>query len=316
MQKILILGMWAFGFAIAKYLWENHPEKTFYATEKNPEIFKTLESSRLHPYFFPGAILRENIKLLKNINTILPEIDIIISVIPCQFTGTAFEEIKTFLKEWVTILNLSKGINNQSLKVVSETLAETLKNQKYSYAYLAGGMISEELVLGMPLGADIACQEEWAGEILRNLFQSEKLDIHLIVWNTKNTELSAALKNIVALVLWYYEGLWYGASSLGRVLVALLKEMELLSGMLAGETELRFTDYAWGGDIIATCFGASRNRQLGNMLGKNISLQDALQELKSQKKIAEGYETLKGIYKLIKGKEEFELIGGFVQKYL
>jgi len=112
---------------------------------------------------------------------LLPQIDIIISVIPCQFLGGAFEKMKDNLKNGVTILNLSKGINNQTLKVPSETLQEILQGKNYTYAYLAGGMIAQELVDGKTLGADIACEDEEKGKVLKDLFQSNHLDIHLVI---------------------------------------------------------------------------------------------------------------------------------------
>lgn len=183
---------------------------------------------------------------MKNTQDFLPEVDIIISVIPCQFLAGAFEKMKSSLKDEVVILNLSKGINNQTLKVPSETLEAALGAKKYHYAYLAGGMIAQELVDGKPLGADIACRDEDTGEILRGLFQGENLDIHLIIGSTKNTELYAALKNIIALILGYYEGQGYGPSSQGKILVELLKEIELLIEVLEGNSQMRFTDYALG----------------------------------------------------------------------
>jgi glycerol-3-phosphate dehydrogenase len=67
-------------------------------------------------------------------------------------------------------------------------------------------MIAQELVDGKTLGADIVTPNKDVGENLRNLFASESLDIHLIIRNPKNTELYAALKNIIALILGYYEG--------------------------------------------------------------------------------------------------------------
>ena len=79
---------------------------------------------------------------------------------------------------------------------------------------------------------------------------------------------------------------------------------------------MRFTDYALGGDIIATCFGNSRNRLLGNMLGQGENINEALEKLASQKKIAEGYETLKGLYTLTKENDEFEHINDFAEKFL
>lgn|GEM_PF-1064537 len=139
---------------------------------------------------------------------------------------------------------------------------------RYAYAYLAGGMIAAELVEEKMLGVDIVTENKEVGEQLKELFHSGSLDIHFIHGNPKNTELYAALKNIIALILGYYEGQGNGASTLGYYLTKLLTEVSLLIKFLGGDPKLRFTDNALGGDIIATCFGGSRNRLLGNMLGE------------------------------------------------
>lgn len=314
--NILILWLGAFGFAVAKHLGELHPEKHFYGHERNPEIVTSLQRTRIHPFFFAWEVLPKNIEVISEIETILPEIDIIISIIPCQFIAGSFEEMKNSLKDGVTILNLAKWINNISLQTSSEKLEEVLAGIEYMYAYIAGGMIAEELVHKKQLGADIVCNDESVWKDLKELFESETLHIHLKTWNPKNTELYAALKNIVALILGYYEGKWLGASSLGYYFSKLLSEIQDVISLLDGEREIDFTDFALSGDLIATCFGASRNRLLGNMLGKWQDIESALSQLREQKKIAEGYETLKWVYKLTQDKEWFEEINAFWKKFL
>ncbi len=361
MQKILILWLWAFGFAVAKHLGKNNPDLTIYASEINAEIYNSISETRMHPYFFEGEKLPENIELVGNtgmcseersacLQTLLTEIDIIISIIPCQFVAGAFEKMKDSLKDGVTILNLSKWIDNKSLQTVSEKLSEVLpplnplpkregKTSRYTYAYLAGGMIAAELVEWKILGADIVTEDFESWNILRELFQSETLAINLKIWTVKNTELYAALKNIIALILWYYEWNWAGASTRWYYFSKLLTEMQWVIGLLSplptspyqGEEQTTasslltkervewgfdFTDYALSGDLIATCFGWSRNRLLGNMLGEWKDISTALEELKAQKKIAEGYETLKWVYQITKWKDWFEEINKFWERYL
>lgn len=317
MQKnILILWLWAFGFAVAKHLGTNNTNQIFYASEVNPEIFNSISETRKHPYFFEWIELPKNIELIKTPGKNLPEIDIIISIIPCQFVWWAFSEMKDSLKNWVTILNLSKGIDNQSLQTVSEKLSEVLAWKDYHYAYLAWGMIAQEVVEGKNLGADIVTENAEIWEYLQQLFHSETLNINLKIWNPKNTELYAALKNIVALILGYYEGTGAWASTLGYYFSKLLWEIVGVIDLLDGDKEIDFTDYALSGDLIATCFGSSRNRLLGNMLGQWKNASDALSELAAQKKIAEGYETLKWVYKITEWKEWFEEINSFAKKFL
>lgn len=318
-KNILILWLGAFGYAVACYLGKNNPQLHFYAAEKNSEIRESLQDTRKHPYFFkniPDNTLPENIQLIENIEEIIPEIDIIISIIPCQFVADAFSEMKNSLKPWVVIFNLAKGIDNNSLEVMSEKLSDTLESQNYIYAYLAGGMIAEEVMTEQILGADIITEDWEVWVYLKELFHSESLDIHLKIWNPKNTELAAALKNIIALILWYYEWQWTWASTLGYYFSVLLREITWVMGLLGSKETPDFSNYALSWDLIATCFGNSRNRLLGNMLGEWIHIQEALAELKAQKKIAEGYESLKGIKKLITWKQGFEEIEKFCEKFL
>lgn len=316
MKKILILGLWAFGFAVAKHLWENNPDTTIYASEINQEIYDSILETRKHPYFFKWIELPKNVELISDTPSLLPEIDIVISIIPCQFVAGAFEKMKHFFKDGVTILNLSKGIDNQSLQTVSEKLSGVLQWQNYSFAYLAGGMIAAELVEWKMLGADIVTEDQEIWKTLQELFESDTLDINLKTWNVKNTELYAALKNIIALILGYYEWQWAGASTQGYYFSKILGEMQDLIHLLDGNSQINFTDYALSGDLIATCFGGSRNRLLGNMLGQGKNIEEALAELKAQNKIAEWYETLKWIYQITKWKEWFEEINNFWSKYV
>ncbi len=316
MQKILILGLGAFGFAITKHLGENNPDITLYASEINPEIYKSILETRKHPYFFSWVKLPKNIKLITDTYKILPEIDIIISIIPCQFVWQAFLDMKENLKAWVTILNLSKWIDNSSMQTLSEKLNSLLNPLPYTYAYLAGGMIAQELVNWTMLGADIVTENSEVWEILKKLFQSNSLDINLKIWKTKNTELYAALKNITALILGYYEWQWAWASMLWYYFSKLLGEMKQVIALLDGNFKIDFTDYALSGDLIATCFGKSRNRLLGNMLWKWKDISQALTEFKSQNKIAEWYETLKWVYKLTAWKPWFEEINKFGKDFI
>lgn len=314
-KNILILWLGAFGFAIAKHLGENNPEMTIYASEINPDIYGSILETQTHPYFFEWVKLPDNIELIANTQDFLPEVDLIISVIPCQFVWGAFDTMKSSLKPWVTILNLSKWIDNSSLQTVSEKLTTVLGWMDYTYAYLAGGMIAEELVANLPLWADIVCEDFDIWSELQKLFLSDALDINLKIWSSKNTELYAALKNILALILWYYEWGGVGASSRGYYLAKLLEEIKWVIHILEGSEEIDFTDYALSWDIIATCFWSSRNRLLGNMLGQWNDIHSALKELKNQNKIAEWYETLKWVYKLTAWKAGFEEINAFWKKY-
>ena len=209
-MKTLVLGIGAFGFAILKHLWENNPEHTFYAYEKSETVFSHIKKNNTHPYFFDGVQLGQNITYV-NIDDVLWDINLCIIALPTQRIISSFEHLKSKLKPGVTILNLSKWINSQTLQTTGEWLSEILGDFEYNYWVLSGGMIASELVEWNILGADIVIENYGIWKQLEDLFASDNLDINLLEWSTKNTELYSSLKNIFAIIIGYYQSqvMWY-----------------------------------------------------------------------------------------------------------
>lgn len=297
-MKPLILWVGAFGVPILLHLANNHPETVFYAYEKDENALKHMMRERRHPHFFTDKTFWPNITFVEDLSQILPEIDLIILIIPNQFVRSAIIDMKWHLKEWVAFLNLSKWIDNTTLRTVSDTLSDELWDFHYEYAVLSGGMIASELIEWKMLGADIATQDESIGKQLETLFRSSTLDIRLTK-EVKNTELYGALKNIFALYVGYLEGKWYGYSTIGYHIIRLYDEMKRLIIELWGTDHIDYGTYALGGDLVATCFWKSRNRYFGSLVGGGRTPAEALEILHSEKKHAEGYETLKWVVNLI-----------------
>ena len=297
-MKTLIIWVGAFGFAVLKHLSQNHREIHFFASEINFEILTSLQQKRQSPYFFEWVTLWENITFLDGKNVDYSEYDLLIVAIPAQFVGWFFENIKSSLKSWVTILNLAKGINNTTLESISEVIVSTLQEFPYHYAVLSGWMIAQELVDEKMLGATIACKNLEIAEKLQNIFASDTLKIE-ISQNVKNTELIGSVKNIIALFAWYLEWKWNGNSTFGFYLCELYKELPELFEILGWEKNLDFESFAFTWDMVATCFWFSRNRYFGQLVGKWHTPLQAYEILKSEKKHAEWYETLKWVWEKI-----------------
>ncbi len=308
-MKILINWLGAFGFAIAYHLGNNNPQLTFDWWDLNQEILEKLANSRQHPYFFEGVRLPANINILQS-SPNRQTYDILLNVIPAQFIKDWAQQVWDNLTSWVIILNLAKGIDNQLLLPPFEIIKQYIKSQ-FEYWALGGGMIAQELVEQKPLGADIGIASKASYETLSNLFESENLKINYLS-NPVQVELGWSLKNIVALRTWYWEGRGYQASSLGKYLVEIIKEVQQLAKQFF-DVELKFETYSFWWDIIATAFGNSRNRQMGKLVWEGKSALEAIQILKSQKRHAEGWETLKGLKKLIWKDSKFPILNQMIE---
>ncbi|MDP2090181.1 MAG: hypothetical protein Q8K30_01165 [Candidatus Gracilibacteria bacterium] len=306
-MKILTLGLGAFGFAMNKLLGENKPDHTFYAFELNNEITNRVKLDRQHPYFFPGYKLPDNINIIDDYTDIISDIDLLIIAIPVQFISSSIAGLKDNLKPGVTILNLAKGIDIKSNKLISELVDELLVGKDYNYSVLSGGMIAAEVVEGKTLGADLGIKNIEIGNRIKSFLENDHLKVK-VQTNILNIELYGSLKNIMAIMVGYYEGKGEGKSSIGYRLLSFYDEMKEIIKLYGGNDNLDFSYYSLGGDIVATCFGNSRNHYFGQLLGsgKNISL--VLEILKSENKHAEGYETLKAVYDKVKDELGFENI--------
>nr|MDD3720407.1 hypothetical protein [Candidatus Gracilibacteria bacterium] len=315
-MKTLIIGVGAFGFAILKHLSEKNNNDVFYAYEKNDLVINYLKNFRKHPYFFDGFKLGENILFVDKLEEILPNIDLLILALPCQLVPPFIESIKGYLKPGLTILNLAKGINNKTLNTIGDDLNNILTGISYNYAVLSGGMIAEDVVKGNIIGASVGVESEALGNMLKSYFETPKFKVSLWLGNVKNAELAGALKNIFAIFSGYNEGFGSGSSSLGYFFCQYYKEFKKLFILLGGSDSIEFERFAIGGDLIATCFGNSRNRYFGRLIGEGRTTKETLDILASEKKMAEGYETLKGVYEIIKDRDDFSITKELGKKIL
>jgi glycerol-3-phosphate dehydrogenase (NAD(P)+) len=302
--------MWAFWFAIAHHLSRVHPEEVWYAYERNPTITDALRETRKHPYFFEGVALSPHVTLIDDPKDVLSLVDTIIIALPVPYIRAAIESLSPDIREDTLFVNCSKGIENTTLSTVSDILSSILTEKPYHYSALSGGMIASELVDGAPLWATIGISDRVDPERLKTLFEGHGLDIS-IVSSYRNVELFGSLKNIFALMVWYLEGKWYGLSTVGHTLTLLYRELPELLVLLGGSKERDFADFALGGDLIATCFGESRNRYLWRLVGSGKSPSEALEILRNENKHAEWYETLKLLLPLIREHHlrSFERVG-------
>lgn len=345
-MKILTLWLWAFGFAINKVLGENNLEKTFYWFELNKEIVASLKESWKHPFFFEWYKLPKNIEIVDNYDDIIGYIDLLIIAIPAQFISQSIDQFKDKIKPGITILNLAKWIDIKTNSPISKLFEEKLAWKNYNYSILSWWMIAGEVVEGKMLGADLGIKEyvsnsninqphpnpllwrrgnsyyenelqppsplrerEFKGEValqIKSLLQNKNLKIK-IVEDILNVELYGSLKNIMAIMVWYYEWKGDGKSSIWFHLVNFYDEMKEIIKIYGWNPNIDFSYYSLGWDIVATCFWGSRNRYFGQLLGSWKNIDEVLEQLNSEKKHAEGYETLKAVYEKVKDQEWFEI---------
>jgi len=221
--------------------------------------------------------------------------------VPGQYIRGCVQGFAPKVKRDVIILNVAKALEQNTNAFLHDVVEEEFhKGSKFTcyFACLAGGMIAEEVTQGSPIAADVACANIAVSQHLADLFSTNTFKIG-ITKDVIGVELAGAFKNVLAIGAGFFDGLGLAVSSKAAYVSEGSREMRDLAVMLGAQPEtFGLGSYAWLGDLLTTCFGDSRNRLFGELIGKGMRVEDALKFLADQRKHSEGYLTTNAFFLL------------------
>jgi glycerol-3-phosphate dehydrogenase (NAD(P)+) len=192
------------------------------------------------------------------------------------------------------LVSASKGIEVESLKRMTQVIAEELPDASERIATLSGPNIAREVAQEKPTAAVVAAHNSETSTRVRTLLSTSHFRIYTAN-DVTGVELSGALKNIIAIGAGFNDGMGYGDNAKAAFITRGLAEISRL-GIAAGANPLTFAGLAGIGDLIATCASPlSRNQQLGRRLASGEKLSDILH---STRTVAEGITTTKAALQL------------------
>jgi glycerol-3-phosphate dehydrogenase (NAD(P)+) len=302
MKKITVLGVGAMGFAMAKLLAENNPDKELMAFDVNKEYISHIQKTRKHPVFHHGVELPEHVCATCDLKEAVADADLILLAIPSEFMRGAVKQFRSHLTKDVVFLSVAKGLESKTNMTVSEIVAQELKRVKVKYdiCALGGGMIAKEVVEENSLGADLGCKDMKVAEKVAKVLRNDYLRVQ-VTKDVKGVQLAGAFKNVIAIGAGVFDGIGQAESSKAAyVSLASVHVRELAVSLGAKPETFGPGGQAWFGDLMTCCFGGSRNREYGELLGKGLAPKEALETMKKNNKLVEGYITSAVVYKIVK----------------
>jgi glycerol-3-phosphate dehydrogenase (NAD(P)+) len=193
------------------------------------------------------------------------------------------------------IVHVSKGIEPDSLKRISEMISEELAPAKVqAIVALSGPSHAEEVVLRHPTTVTAASDDLVAAERVQDMFMNNYFRVYTNP-DIVGVEIGAALKNVIALAAGISDGLGYGDNAKAALITRGLAEISRL-GVKMGANPLSFSGLTGLGDLIVTCTSVhSRNWKAGNMLGQGNSLEEVVSGMGM---VIEGVRTAKAAHQL------------------
>ena len=193
------------------------------------------------------------------------------------------------------LVSAAKGIENETLLLMSEVIEDVLgPGVAGRCAYLSGPSFAREVANELPTAVTVAAEDDEVARAVQELFRTDYFRVYTIP-DVVGVELGGALKNVIALAAGVSDGLGFGHNARAALINRGLVEMARLGAAKGAQAET-FAGLAGMGDLIATCMSKhSRNRHVGEQIGKGRKLRDVLAEMVM---VAEGVATTKSVHDL------------------
>ena len=290
-QKIGIIGAGGWGTSVAKVLSENNHKVILWSHEKDvvDDINKLHENSK----YLLGVSLRNlHIKATYEVSD-LRFCDFYVLAVPTQYIREVFDLYNFHLKDKI-IVNLSKGIEKNTLMRVSQILRDVAGINEQQYVVLTGPSHAEEVSRHTPTTIVAASEVIENARHIQKIFTNQYFRVYTSE-DVVGCEIGGALKNVIAIAAGIIDGLGIGDNTKAALLTRGLAGMSRL-GVTLGANPITFSGVSGLGDLFVTCNSRhSRNRYVGEQIGKGRKLKDILSEMKM---VAEGVETTISAYQL------------------
>ena len=293
-KKYGVLGGGSWGTAIVKILTENNNLINWYV--RNEDNVNYLREFKKNPHYLTSVMFDvKKLNISSSINEVVESSDIIILAIPSPFLASELMKVKSLLKEKI-IFSALKGVVPESHLIVSEHLNEFYDVSLSKIGIITGPCHAEEVALDKLSYLTVACQAGQIGKDMKTSLESKKIKVKLSK-DTTGIEYAAMLKNVYAIVAGIAHGLGYGDNFQSVLISNSVREMKrFVNDVCKINRDINDTEYL--GDLLVTAYSTfSRNRTLGNMLGKGYSLKAAIAEMSM---ISEGYYATKNAYEIVK----------------
>ena len=276
MTKISVIGSGGWGIALTILLHKNGHDLTIWSFDKKEA--KELKTTRENKTKLPNILLPEDIKVTDDLKEAVDDKDILILAVPSKAIRSVSKSLKNIIKDNQIIVNVAKGLEEDTLKTMTDIIEEELKEKKPQVAVLSGPSHAEEVGKGIPTTCVVSAHNKELTLYLQNIFMNPSFRVYTSP-DMLGIEIGGALKNVIALAAGIADGLNYGDNTKAALITRGIKEIASLGVAMGGE-QSTFYGLTGLGDLIVTCASMhSRNRRAGILLGQGKTLDEAIKEV-------------------------------------
>lgn len=292
MNKVAVIGAGSWGTTLAA-IAAAKVETVLWA--RRDSLAQAINRDRANPDYLPGFTLPSTLRATHDLSDTVSGADTVVMAVPSHGFREVFTPIVGLIADDVPVLSLTKGIEQDTLRTMTEIVAEVAPDhQRPVVGVLTGPNLAAEVIAGQPAASVVAMRDRSAAEALQSLFMGPSFRVYTHD-DVIGCELGGALKNVMAIASGMSDGLGFGDNTRATLLTRALAELTRLGVALGGRPET-FAGLAGMGDLVATASShKSRNHRVGFALASGKSLDEIVSEMRM---VAEGVKTTESVVAL------------------
>lgn len=290
-MKITLLGGGAMGTGCSVLLGDRSGHSvTLWA--RNADFVADMHRTRENQRLLPGVRIPDGVTISSDLGMSVQDADILVAAIPTSFLREALTAVKPHLTTAPIVVSVIKGIENATFSRPSEIIRQTLGTDRI--VVLGGPSHAEEFSNRLPCSVVAASSDLAAARLVQDLFSTDRFRVYTNE-DIVGVELGGALKNVLAIAVGICDGLGLGDNAKSALMTRGLAEMTRFGSALGADPTTLF-GLAGLGDLITTCISRhSRNRHVGERLGRGETLEQILSQMSA---VAEGVRTTRSVHDL------------------
>lgn len=292
-QHVAVVGAGSWGTALATVLAENGHHVMLWV--RNSDLAEEINTAHENKKYLPEVKLPASIVASSDLQHVVTGKPVVLLAVPSHAMRQTCKEMAPYLDPDVLLIHAAKGFELDSLKRMSEVIAEEVPAAiGQRVAVLSGPSHAEEVVRRQPTTVVVASQSENSMIRAQDLLMNANFRVYTNP-DVVGAEIAGALKNIIALGAGMSDGLGFGDNAKAALLTRGLAEISRI-GLRMGAAPLTFAGLAGVGDLVVTCTSKhSRNWRAGYMLGQGKKMDDVLEQMGM---VVEGVRTTKAAFEL------------------
>lgn len=277
--RVGVIGAGSWGTTVAALASANTPTMLW---ARRSELVDQINSARVNPDYLPSFTLPDRLRATASMEEAVSTADVVIMAAPSHGFREVAREAAQYLRPWVPIVSLTKGIERETLMRMTEVAAEEMPGRPVGV--MTGPNLAKEIMAGQPAASVVAIPDATIAFELQRILTRPSLRVYTNP-DVVGCEVAGVVKNVIAIAAGMAEGMEFGDNTRATLITRGLAEMTRLGVAMGGESKT-FAGLAGMGDLIATCSSKqSRNNSVGLALGQGQSIADILA---SMNMVAEG----------------------------